>query len=109
MTLHLTMMQRLSLDSLLSLQRGSLDDLFTLHDIREKVKLPPALREEYIKELPDGRAILDVHALELAESNDFEFEKEEVRRLSKLLKEWTNFTEADLAWVLPLKKALEQQ
>lgn len=102
----LTMMQRLSLDALLSVQRGSLDDLFTLHDIREKIKVPKGLRDEYVKALPDGRALLDEQAVTLAESVDYDLEKEEVRRLYKLVKEWPSFLEPDLAWVIPLKKQL---
>jgi hypothetical protein len=105
--LTLTMMQRLSLDALLSVQRGSLDDLFTLHDIREKIKVPKALRDEYLKTLPDGRVLVDEDAVTLAESVDYEFEKEEIRRVQKLLKEWQQFSEGDLGWVLPLKRQLD--
>lgn len=105
--LTLTMMQRLNLDALLSVQRGSLDDLFTLHDIREKIKVPKALRDEYLKTLPDGRVLVDEGAVTIAESVDYEFEKEEVRRVQKLLKEWQQFSESDLSWVVPLKKQLE--
>ncbi|MDE2104518.1 MAG: hypothetical protein KGL39_45200, partial [Patescibacteria group bacterium] len=105
--LTLTMMQRLNLDALLSVQRGSLDDLFTLHDIREKIKVPKAMRDEYLRPMPDGRVLVDEGAVMLAESVDYEFEKEEVRRVQKLLKEWTNFTEGDLSWVVPLKKQLD--
>lgn len=105
-TISLTMMQRLNLDALLSVQRGSLDDLFTLHDIREKIKVPAALRDEYLKTLPDGHILVDEQAVELAESKDYEFEKEEVRRVQKLLKEWNQFSEGDLTWVVPLIKQL---
>jgi hypothetical protein len=105
--LTLTMMQRLNLDALLSVQRGSLDDLFTLHDIREKIKVARGLREQYVKYLPDGRVLVDEQAVELAEPADFDFEKEEVRRLQRLLKEWTNFAEGDVSWVVPLKKQLD--
>lgn len=107
MNFPLSMMQRLNLDALLSVQRGSLDDLFTLHDIREKIKVPRGLREEYVKSLPDGRVLIDEQAVELAGAVEFDFEKDEVRRLSKLLKEWSNFTEGDLGWVVPLKKLLD--
>jgi hypothetical protein len=102
------MMQRLNLDALLSIQRGGLEDLFTLHDIREKVRVPQELRDSYVKMLPDGRAMLDEKAVELAESMEVELEKDEVRRLLKLFKEWANFTEGDVAWVGPLKKQLER-
>jgi hypothetical protein len=105
--LNLSMMQRLNLDALLSVQRGTVDELFTFHDIREKIKLPRGLRGEYVKHLADGRILVDEQAVELAESAEFDFEKEEVRRLQKLLKEWANFSEGDLAWVIPLRKQIE--
>ena len=101
------MLQRLSLDALLSVQRGKIDDLFTLHDIREKVKVPKGLRDEYLKALPDGRVFMDENAVALAEPVEFDLEKEEQRRLSKLLKEWENFSEPDFAWVVPLRKQLD--
>jgi hypothetical protein len=107
MKVTLTMMQRLNLDALLSVQKGNLDDLFTLHDIREKIKVPKNLKDEYLRVLPNGQAMVDEKAIELAENADYEFEKDEVRRLAKLLKEWHQFSEGDLAWVLPLKKALD--
>ena len=106
--LTLTMLQRLSLEALLSVQRGSLDDLFTLHDIREKIRVPRAVREEYVKTLPDGRVLVDEQAVELAAPTDYDFEKEEIRRLMRLLKEWTNFSEGDLVWIVPLKRQLEE-
>jgi len=106
--LTLTMLQRLSLEALLSVQRGSLDDLFTLHDIREKIRVPRALREEYVKTLPDGRVLVDEPAVELAAPADYDFEKEEIRRLMRLLKEWTNFSEGDLVWIVPLKRQLDE-
>jgi hypothetical protein len=105
--LTLTMLQRLSLDALLSVQRGTLDDLFTLHDIRKKIKVPVQLREEYVKTLPDGRVLVDERAVELAEPVEYEFEKEEIRRLLRLIKEWTSFSEGDLAWIIPLKQQLD--
>jgi hypothetical protein len=103
----LTMMQRLNLDALLSVQQGSLDDLFTLHEIRERIKLPRQLRDEYVKTLPDGRTLMDEQAVTLAEPTEYEFEKEEVRRLTRLFKEWTRFSEGDLAWLIPLKKQID--
>ena len=103
----LTMMQRLNLDALLSVQRGCVDDLFTLHDIRQKIKLPKGLRDEYVKTLPDGRVLMDEQAVELAEPADYDLEKDEVRKLQKLLKEWPQFTETDLDWLIPLRRELE--
>lgn len=107
MKITLTMIQRLNLDALLSVQRGSLEDLFTLHDIREKIKVPKAQREELVKALPNGVVLVDEQAVEAIAPVEYDFEKEEARRLSRLLKEWQQFSEGDLAWVLPLKKALE--
>jgi hypothetical protein len=107
MKITLTMIQRLNLDALLSVQQGSLDDLFTLHDVREKIRIPKNLREQYLRTLPDGRVLIDEQAVALAESVEYEFEKEEVRRIQKLLKEWQRFSEGDLDWVIPLKRQLD--
>src|ERR1700739_1519265 len=105
--IQLTMLQRLSLDALLGVQRGGLDDLFTLPDTGKKIKAPKAQKDESLKALPDGRFLIDEQAVELAEPAEYDLEKEEIRRLQRLLREWPQFTESDLAWLVPLKKQLD--
>lgn len=106
-SLELTMMQRLGLDSLLNAQRGKLEELTAFHDIRNKIKIPRALRDTFAKPMPGGQVMLDEAAIELAESITVELENEEVRRLRKLLSEWPNFGEGDLEWVMPVQSQLE--
>jgi hypothetical protein len=104
---NLTMMQRIQLDALLSVQRGTLDDLFSLHEIREKLKMTRALREKYTRVVGNG-LMVDEEACAIADSMQVEFESEHVRRLQKLLKEWNQFTPVDLVWINPLRTALEE-
>lgn len=106
-TVTLTMAQRLNLDVLLSVQRGSLGDLFALHDVRKKIGVPEKERSLFIRSFPDGRVVVDEQAVAAAAPVEVEFESEEVRRVLRLFREWTNFTEGDLDWLIPLKKQLE--
>ena len=103
----LTMMQRLNLDTLLSVQSARMDDLFTPHEIRQKVAVSRALRAEYIQPLPDGRVLVDEPGIEAVEPLTCEFENEHVRYLLKLLKEWPKFLEGDIPWLAALRKQLE--
>jgi hypothetical protein len=108
MKVTLTMMQRLALETLVAAQRGTMADLFVLYDIREKVKVPPEQREEYVKVLPNGTVLADQKAIEAAPTLDVEFEKEEARRVARLLQTWDRFTPEDFVWLLPLKKAFDE-
>ena len=60
-SIEFTLIQRLSLEALLGQQRGSVADLITLFDITNKLKVEA--REAYVKELPDGRVLVDNEAI----------------------------------------------
>lgn len=102
-----TMMQRLQLDGLLGIQRGTLDDIEVFSDIREKIKVSEDARAELVRELPDGRLLIDLPAVAKQESTVVTLEKEERRRLLNLLKTTNTFTTQDIEWVRPLCKQLE--
>lgn len=107
MKITLTCLQRLSLDSLIGAQQGTLDEIFLLHDIREKLQMSRSSRAQYFKVLANGTVMADEEAIATGEPLEIELEKAESRKVLDLLKTWRNFGEADIAWVAPLKKALE--
>jgi len=104
-SIEFTLIQRLSLEALLGQQRGSVADLITLFDITNKLKVEA--REAYVKELPDGRVLVDNEAISKTPPVQIELEKAERRKLLDIIKGHNTFGPSDLAWVLPLKKQLE--
>jgi hypothetical protein len=103
--IEFTLLQRLSVEAILGQQRGTVGDLITVFDITNKIKV--ADRDVYIKDLPDGRVMVDQEAINNAPAEKIELEKAERRKLSEILKAHNTFGPNDLAWVLPLKKQLD--
>jgi hypothetical protein len=104
-SIEFSLLQRLSLEGLLGQQRGNVADLITLFDITNKIKVKD--RGSYVRELPDGRVLVDNEAISKAEVMPVELEKAERRKLLDIIKSHDGFGPSDLAWILPLKKQLE--
>jgi hypothetical protein len=107
MKITLSVNTRLQLDFLTGQQKGVVKDLLVWMDISKKLWPNQAEKELYIKDLGDGRGMIDQNAVKLGETIEVEFEKEETRRLISLLNEWPSFMKSDLEWILPLKTSLE--
>lgn len=109
MNIKITMKQRIALESLLSIQQGkAAGELRVYFAILDKVTVPPNVRDMFLRPLPNGNAIWDDDALAIAELYDLEVETEEINKLIDLLTNWDRFITADLRWVNPLKKLLQE-
>jgi hypothetical protein len=109
MNLALSLRQRLALEAVLGAQRGTVEQLLTFGDILRKIRVSDEDRERCVRPLPDGRAIVDLEATKRAPEIEVDLEKEEVRKLLKVLTSWEGFGPADLEWLLPLQAALEKE
>jgi hypothetical protein len=105
----LTAIARIQLDGLLSAQKGTLGELELYSDVREKVRFPVDERRLYVKDLPDGMAIIDTQKLIGISDLTVEFENEEHRKLLQLLETWPNFGTADIEWLRPLRAQLKAE
>lgn len=104
-TLEFNIRQRILLEILLGQQRGSISEIETFFDIRNKIKVEG--REDYLRSLPSGEIIIDESLVNLAGTKEIQLEKEERKKLYELLTTTKTFSPNDLEWVLPLKKQLE--
>ena len=104
-SIEFTLLQRISAEAILSQQRGTVGDLAIAYDITKKLKVED--RSKYIKELPNGQAMMDVKAVEEAENTTITLEKAERRKLLSTIKEHSGMTVNDLSWASPLIKKLE--
>jgi hypothetical protein len=105
----LTAIARIQLDGLLSAQKGTLGELELYSDVREKVRFPVDERRLYVKDLPDGMAIIDTSKLIGISDLTVELENEEHRKLLQLLETWPNFGTADIEWLRPLRAQLKAE
>lgn len=101
----LTMIQRFGLDDLLSQQKGKRDTNAVWHRIRQKIKIPIAIRKD-LTITAGNMLLIDPEAADKHESIDVWLETEEVRRLRKLGEE-TELPAAALEWLEPLMEQLE--
>jgi hypothetical protein len=105
---QLSMLQRINLEGLIRSQRlGVEDGLFTLFDIRNKVKVDPAEKAKYVREVPGVGAFVDQTGMVDLPELAIEFGREEVKMLKTVIAGWKQFGPDDAEWLLPLQKQLD--
>lgn len=105
-SIKLNAFQRLSLESILNQQRGSVSNLMTTYDLINKIKLTKEQSGSNIKELPDGRVMVDRNGLATIPDEEIHLEKAEKRKLTEIINGYESFGPSDLEWVMPIKKQL---
>lgn len=105
--MEFTAIQRMSVESILGQQRGTVGELEVVYDIIEKIKLPTETKNSAVKTLPDGRVLLDEVALQAIPNEDITLEKAERQKLLDIIKTYNGFGPGDVSWIMPLKKQLE--
>jgi len=61
-----------------------------------------------MRDLGNGQAILDQDALKATPDAEISLEKAELRKLKEVLKGWQQYGPADLDWLDPIMKQLEE-
>jgi hypothetical protein len=99
---------RLNVSAIVGQQKVSMTDLHVLNDLSKKVTVPDEVRETIMRDLGNGQAILDAEAMKTIPDAEIALEKAEIRKLKQVLKDWTQYGAADLEWLDPLMKQLEE-
>lgn len=105
--INLTMQQRLNLEALIRQKRGEdNDDMRTLESLFKKIRIPKEERQQYIREIPGGTALIDQSAIDRAPELPIELEDAEVRKLKTTLREYKSWSVDDFEWKDPLEQQL---
>ena len=99
---------RLNITGILGQQKVAYNDMHVLSDLLKKVTVPDEVRENIMRELGNGQAILDPQAMKEIPDVELELEKAEIRKLKQVLKDWNQYGPADLDWVEPIMKQLDE-
>jgi hypothetical protein len=112
MTLTLTMQQRLNLEAIIRDKRYTdIDDAVIMHSALGKIKVPIDIRTTLVRDLSDGRSIVDLKALAISPTISIDLESAEVLKLITRLEEWRKekgISADDVDWYVPLVKDLTQ-
>jgi len=98
----------LNISAIVGQQKVSMTDLHVLSDLSKKVTVPDDVRESIMRDLGNGQAILDMEAMKAIPDAELDLEKAEARKLKQLLKDWTQYGPADLDWLDPVMKQLDE-
>jgi len=99
---------RLNIAGIVGQQKVGVSDLHVLGDLFKKVSVPDEDRETVMRDIGNGQAILDLEAMKAMPDAEIALEKAEVRKLKEILKGWTQYGPADLDWLDPVMKQLEE-
>lgn len=99
---------RLNIAGIVGQQKVGVTDLHVLGELFKKVNVSDEVRETIMRDLGNGQAILDTEALKAIPDTAVELEKAESRKLKDILKSWTQYGPADLDWLDPILKQLEE-
>jgi hypothetical protein len=99
---------RLNIAAIVGQQKVSVNDLHVLGDLFKKVSLPDEVRETIMRDIGNGQAILDIEAMKAHPDAEIDLEKAESRKLKQILKDWQQYGPADLEWLDPVLKQLEE-
>lgn len=107
-TIKMTARQRLNVESILRQKRITNENDFVLAvEVKRKLGFTEDERKEFLKDVGDGKAILNAVRLDAIEPKEIEFEMAELRALAGYLRE-TPFGVDDADWWLPFKEALKE-
>jgi hypothetical protein len=110
MTLILDHQQRLYLIALMGAQKGSLAEIRQLWGMQDRLELSEEEKRSINLRVilrPDGAEATAWDSDKKLDSAGFDFTEAELRRLRKLIDEWTLFTSADRIWVESLVEQIE--
>ncbi len=111
MTIQLTGMQRVNVESIIRAKRyNDYDDADIYYAILKKTRLSAEDRKKYVRDLPDGRAVLSIEEIGKLEPLDVELERAELLKLRSRLEEFVKdpgIGAEDVEWFGPLKTALD--
>jgi hypothetical protein len=99
---------RLNIAAIVGQQKVSMTDLHVLSDLSKKVTVPEEVRETLMRDIGNGQAILDADAMKAIPDAEVDLEKAEARKLKQVLKDWSQYGPADLEWLDPIIKQLEE-
>jgi len=107
-TLRLSVLQRIGLDSVLAEQKGKREELRVFYNIRRKIRMEPAEKQQYWRPLGNGQSMFNDEAAAKAEDFEVTFSQDEVRRLIKL-GDSMDLLCGILDWFEPLLQELEEK
>ena len=106
--IQMSIRARLNIAAIVGSQKVSMTDLHVLSDLLKKVTVPDDVRENIMRDLGNGQAILDTAAMKAIADVEIDLEKAESRKLKQLLKDWTQYGAGDLEWLDPIMKQLDE-
>lgn len=107
--LQITPKTRIALENTLAAQTGTARELRVIESVLDKLTTTQEYRREYLRPVHGGGLDWDEGAIALAELFTLDLEREECRRVVEVLDSWPRFTGADMRWVSPLRRTLQQE